>query len=322
MNEDNIIELAKKISIPSSFIKKGIDDDTAVVITDKETYQLFTSDMLIEGTHFTLETITPYCLGWKSLAVNLSDIASMGGVGRGFLLSIGLLPDKLPDNWTEDFFRGLNDCSVKYSTPLIGGDTVKSANTVINIALWGDSRNPVYRTGIENDYAILITGEPGLAAAGLWLSDKELKNMKKYEKIMNAFHMPQPQITEGQIIASLNHVAMMDSSDGLVRSLEVMCEQNNLGAVIDKEALPVSSELKELSQIAGIEEYYWPLYGGEDYILIVAAPPDEYEELKQKLQKTGTPVYRVGYFTRDQKGVNILDKREIKKLESKYFKHF
>lgn len=321
MNEQSIISLAKKKYIPSSFIQKGIDDDSAVVLTKNKRYHLFTSDMLVQDTHFRLNTITPYDLGWKSLAVNLSDIAAMGGVGRGALLSIGLQEEQLKKKWLKSFFYGFQKCCQKYNTPLIGGDTVMSNySIIINVAVWGECARPIYRTGIENGYLIIIIGETGWAGAGLWLSEQKLKIRKKYQKFSDAFYLPCPQIEQGQIIAKLKcPVSMLDSSDGLVRSLEIMCEQNKLGAVIEKQNLPVCPELKELATLAGISVFDWILYGGEDYILVCAIPSDAYGSL----QKQGMNFYKIGYFTDKLKGVNIMNRGLINQAPTKkYFQHF
>ena len=324
MNEENIISLAKKIYIPSPFIQKSIDDDTAVVLTTNNNFNLFTSDMLVEGTHFLFDTISPYDLGWKSLSVNLSDIAAMGGIGRGCLLSIGL-PDNPEDKWLKSFFKGFHQCSKTYNTPLIGGDTVYSGHgIIINVAVWGECERPVYRTGIKSGYSIIITGEPGFAAAGLWISGQQ-KFKKKYKKFLDAFYHPCPQIETGQIISKLKSpVSMLDSSDGLVRSLEIMCEQNKLGAVIKESNLPVCPELKELAKTAGIFPLDWILYGGEDYILIFAIPYNKYVYIQKKLQTLNIKSYEIGYFTNELNGVNILNNKGlINQIPTKqYFQHF
>lgn len=323
LNEYQIIALAEKYFIKNnSNIVKNIGDDTAVVKPVKG-LQLLTSDMLIEGTHFLLDKISPYNLGWKSLAVNISDIASMSGKPDYALLSIGL-NNKVNYDWLEDFYKGLSDCANTYQVNIIGGDTVSSkSDVVINIALTGNSEKPIYRNTAKENYILTSTGYLGLSGAGLKLLLSEKKSFDKYENYCIEKHVkPIPKVSEGLFISEyVNDFAMCDSSDGLYNSAKLISKQSNLGIDLFSENFSFNSNLceveKDLNQVIDLI-----LYSGEDYELIFALSENDYNNLKEKYyQKFQFQLPLLGKFN-NSKEIKLLKKSNYITLNDKSFNHF
>ncbi|MFN8577841.1 MAG: thiamine-phosphate kinase [Candidatus Sericytochromatia bacterium] len=320
MKEKNIIELANKYFYKENpEIIKNIGDDCAVVKEIKYK-QLFTSDILIEDTHFLLNKIPSYLLGWKSLAVNISDIASMGGVPKYALLSLGI-NEKVDYNWLDSFYKGLSDCANKYNVNIIGGDTVKSLKSiVINISLTGITEKPIYRNNVKSGDLIFTTDYLGLSGAGFWCIKNDIKNDFCIEK----HYKPIPRIEEGLFLAqNVNRLSMMDSSDGLFKSIETMCEQNNLGANIYSKNLSIHNSLKEVSNISKINSEDFILFGGEDYELIFSMSENDYNEIKHIYEeKFNIKLNILGYFTNEHNNIYLEKNDKLILLSDQSFKHF
>lgn len=320
MQEKDIIELAKKyFHNENDEIIKNIGDDCAVVkgINNK---QLFTSDILIEDTHFLFNKIPPYMLGWKSLAVNISDIASMGGIPKYALLSLGI-NERVDFNWLENFYKGLSDCADKYNVNIIGGDTVKSHKSiVINISLTGITEKPIYRNNVKSGDLIFSTGDLGLSGAGFWCIKNEIKHNFCIEK----HYKPIPRVEEGLFLSeNINSLSMMDSSDGLFKSIETMCEQNNLGANIYHKNLSTHRALNEISNISKIDPEEFILFGGEDYELIFSMNEDDYYNIQDLYkEKFNNKLKILGCFTNEHNNIYLKKNDKLIILSDESFKHF
>ncbi len=324
LTESQIIELSKKyFSAKSPNIIKGIGDDTAVLKLS-EGYQLFTTDMLVENTHFLLEKITPYNLGWKSIAVSISDIASMGGIPNYAILSLGLNKN-IDYIWLESFYQGMADCADTYYTFVVGGDTVLSKEAiVVNVALLGASERPVYRNNIKDGFILAITGEHGASAAGLWVLQNLKEEFSKEEKYCIDKHTrPIPRVKEASFLnLMITNLSMIDSSDSLYTSCKIFCEQSGVGLELYEEQFPVSDELKTISTKTGKTILELILYGGEDYELVVAMPEDEYQFVKEEYLKTfGVPLTCIGKFNSNSE-INLNSGNTNIILQDKSFKHF
>lgn len=325
INEHQVIELAKKyFKENSKNIIKGIGDDTAVLLNTGK-YMLFTSDMLIDKTHFLLDKISPYDLGWKSLAVNISDIAGMGGTPEYATLSIGLTKET-NYTWLENFYLGLSDCANKYNLSIVGGDTILAdSNLVINVALTGSCNKPIYRNNIKSDYILTSTGFLGLSALGLdlILNKKEPFNEKE-QYFIDKHYKAIPRIKEGFFLAeNIETFAMMDSSDGLYTSLKTMCEQTNLGFEIYKEDYLISNKLKEQANLS--KKSYWNffIYGGEDYELIVAMSKNDFFNIKDRYKTIfNYDLEIIGKFNNINNNITLKEKESSIILADKSFHHF
>lgn len=281
LNEEKIINLAQKyFKSNNKRLIKGIGDDTAVFLPNKK-YQLITSDMLIENTHFLLDNISPYQLGWKSLAVNISDIASMGGTPEYATLSIGVKPNT-SELWLEAFYKGMVDCAKSYQVAVIGGDTVLSRdNLIINIALTGSTEKPIYRDNIKSGYVLTTTGFLGLSGVGLHLILNKEKIMDDFEAYCIKKHYePIPRVKEGLFLSQyLESFSMMDCSDGLYSSAKTMAKLSNLGIELYESNLPQDDFLLKTCNKHNLNITDYILYGGEDYELIFALPEKSFDNL-------------------------------------------
>lgn len=323
MIEKEIIDLAQKYFYKNdNQILKNIGDDCSVV-EGSLLNQLFTTDTLIEDTHFLFDKIHPYLLGWKSLAVNISDIASMGGIPKFALLSLGI-NKKINVEWLNHFYNGLSECANKYNVSIIGGDTVNSPNSVmISITLTGSTDKPIYRNNIKNDYLIVSTGNLGLSGAGLWC----IKNNINNEFCIEKHYKPTPRVEEGLFLSkNIMDLSMIDSSDGLYKSVETMCNQSNLnlnfGADIFYDNLDFHPSLLEISDISKIKPENFILFGGEDYELIFSLSQSEFDNIKDRYkEKFNHQLNVIGKFNNNK---NIYLNKENKNilLTDNSYKHF
>ena len=328
LGEVGIIRLIQgKVSqgLPS-YVKKGIGDDCAVVETSGERVLLVTTDTLIEGIHFTDQTLSPEALGWKALAVNISDIAAMGGTPRTAFLSIGVKPDT-EISFIESFMAGFKALADKTGIILAGGNTVESpSSAVITVTLLGDClpEHVVYRSGARVGDDVWVTGPLGDAAAGLFLlQTKEFAAPSGYEPLVRAHQKPMPPLDVGKALAEsgLAH-AMIDISDGIAKDLGHICEQSVVGAVLWAASLPMSSPLLGLAAEAEKEALQWALHGGEDYELLFTTSPADKEKVQSLTAKhSGRPAVKVGVIVQEN-GILLAKQGTEVPLESGGYVHF
>ena len=197
MEEKDIIFLFKEIirsaSTPS-FLLKGIGDDAAVFTINEKDCLLITTDLMVENVHFVKDWMPPFALGYKSLAISLSDIAAMGGRPEMFTLSIGLSPE-IETDYILQLKEGLKSIALKYNVTLIGGDTVRSEKIVINTMVIGRTRKErlLLRSQAKVGDVVLVSGYLGEAAAGLELLKKGIKRAD-WESLIKAHLLPEPEV--------------------------------------------------------------------------------------------------------------------------------
>lgn len=302
-----IKRLADDISINDAQVVAGIGDDAAAIKAGGPKLILFTTDSLIENVHFTCSTITPYQIGWKALAVNLSDIAAMGGVPKHGLVSIGL-PPQTPVDFVDSFYQGIKDLANKFKVNIVGGDTARSPQLIVNISLLGEVEEEylALRSGAKAGDKVLVTGDLGGSAAHR-LAGKHLP--------------PRPRVEEGRVIVRrLWPTSMIDISDGLASDLRHICESSQVGAKIWSQKIPVSEKTRQMSEQSGKDFLRLALEGGEDYELLFTASPRRLSKLMSEIDVSMTVI---GEIT-DQKGKLLLIDKEGKlhPLESKGYEHF
>ncbi|MCX7924235.1 MAG: thiamine-phosphate kinase [Fimbriimonadales bacterium] len=271
-------------------IVQGIGDDTAVLLADGQTL-LWTADMLLEGVHFRLDWIDPRSLGWKSLAVNLSDIAAMGGAPIGALLSMAL-PPKRTGEWLDAFVEGFVECARACSTALLGGDTNRFEQVVVDVSVLGVvSGRPVLRNGARQGDWILVTGGLGGSKAGLEaLQAGETDNID-----LTPHFRPVPRLQAGALARELGATAMMDLSDGLAADLPKLLRASGSGAVVYPAQVPVHPVARQWAQAHGLDPALFAIAGGEDYELLITAPPPKAERMLERIPKqTGTALSKIG----------------------------
>jgi len=294
------------------------DDCAFTPIADE--YILSSSDMISEKTHVP-HGMTPWQIGWFITAVNLSDIASKGGNPIGILLSIGMPRTYLISSFLE-LIKGASSCATQYNTSIIGGDTKENDHLVISGTALGRVHKDFFmsRKGLQSDDVIAVTGTLGKAAAGF----HSLKNQKKSGEI-NALCEPTPRVKEGQKLAETGLVhSCMDLSDGLSSSLYQLAELNHVGFEIQKEKLPISKELHDISLCdPTVDELYLSLHYGGDYELLFTASKKNISLFQKKLDEINVPLTVIGKVISGKETVFIYDSNEnIEVLQNLGYEHF
>lgn len=288
LGEDATIKAIQRVlapqGLPAGWV--GIGDDCAV--TDLGPGRaVTTTDLLVEGIHFRIRTTSAWDLGWKAMAVNVSDIASMGARPRWATVSVAA-PADLSIDWLSDFYAGARALCERYGLAIVGGDTVGSPGAVmLAVTVVGAAERPVLRTGAKAGDAVVVTGPVGSSGAGLWLlehpeAEADLEPAVVAE-VLAAHRLPEPQVDAGLAIARLSRAAMMDNSDGLARSALWLAGANGLSLELDAEALPLTPAARAVAARAGVDPLQWALYGGEDYNLVVLVPEEAVRTLKSEL---------------------------------------
>ncbi|MBP8975128.1 MAG: thiamine-phosphate kinase [Bacteroidetes bacterium] len=327
LGEFGCIKRASEIvrqTLPAGVV--GIGDDCAVIPIDSAKSLLVTTDMLVENIHFIREKIQPFELGYKSLAVNLSDIAAMGGDPQSAFISIAV-PLNIEVEWMDEFYSGLKQLANSFGVYILGGDTTQSKNDiVVNITVLGiaQSHSIKYRSQATVGDCICVTDCIGDSGAGLKLILNNLEVDTDAHYLIQRHHLPRPQIQEGKWLASKSAVhAMMDVSDGVDSDIQRIMERSSCGAHIELERLPISQELRRVS-----EKYQWdPLLiaatGGEDYCLLVTVSQDEYEDIASEFEKTfGRKLQKIGTIMEQNFGLQYSLNRKIVQLQSHGYDHF
>jgi thiamine-monophosphate kinase len=273
MNEEEFTVFLKD-NFPFGY-GKGIGDDTSVVKVGDD-YQLITKDILIQDVHFKADYFSLEELALKSLAVNLSDIAAMGGEPQYFYLGLGVPPHIKEERWLE-FFTGLKKGCQQWNVELAGGDFSRSALMVISITVVGKAKKPIYRHNAQTCDLIGITGVIGESALGLQLLLKGIKSgyfVDKHKQVI-------PEIRKGQILSQFVN-AMIDVSDGLLMDLNRILTASKKGARLAYEKLPVTRDFKEICKKNNLKEYETVLSGGEDYVLLFTISRENMSKLEDE----------------------------------------
>jgi thiamine-monophosphate kinase len=283
----------------------GIGDDAAAYFPDNE-IQLATVDSLVQDVHFSLSYMSWQELGWKSIAVNLSDIAAMGGFPRYALVSLGLPPDTEVEN-VIDLYRGMFDIAGKFGLAIVGGDTVSSPFVFVSVTVIGSAgekkRGMLRRSAARPGDKIAVTNSLGASAGGLEMLQKGLKFAPKYSKQLRQAHLlPNPRVPEGQTLVEKGVRCGMDVSDGLVGDLAHICAESKVGARINVDLVPVAPAVTTCFGESGLA---MALTGGEDYELLFTAGT---QIMNKVIKAMPCPVMVVGEITAENTGkVKLVD---------------
>ncbi len=287
-------------------VVKGIGDDCCVFRRSDKMLTVFTTDMLVENIHFLRHVISPYLLGRKSLAVNLSDIAAMGAIPREFVVSIAI-PETVNVEYLDSVYDGMKSMAREFDVNLLGGDTSSSPqHLVINIALLGEAAEGevLYRSGAMAGDIIFLTGPVGSSAAGLdILLSKRVFDGR--EELVNAHYDPHPHIIAGRIIAGSKMAhSLIDVSDGVASDLGHICHESQLGAIIEKENIPVTDLFRKYCEQFKLDFEHFALHVGEDYVLLGTVPEKSAQNLKKALNSGNCEFYSIGRMV-PEKGIKI-----------------
>ena len=298
-----------------------VGDDAAVLAMQPGQSLVVTTDMLVDGVHFSDATTSPEDAGWRAAAANLSDLAAMGATPLGITIALGL-PGDVAVSWVERLYHGMSECLQQYQTPIVGGDICRSPVINISITAFGmvEPLQVIRRSTARVGDAIVVTGIHGASRAGLeLLLHPELgQNLSQCDRnsLIQAHQRPKPRLDVLPILweilesqsknrnleskitplpplgetplsewrqnpKSKIHLAGMDSSDGLADAVVQLCQMSGVGAKIERSQIPIPSVLESL--VSPEQALNWALYGGEDFELVLCMPPQIAEELVKHL---------------------------------------
>ncbi len=283
----------------------GIGDDAAAYFPDNE-IQLATVDSLVQDVHFSLSYMSWQELGWKSITVNLSDIAAMGGFPRYALVSLGLPSDTEVEN-VIDLYRGMFEIAGKFGLTIVGGDTVSSPVVFVSVTVIGSAgdrkRGMLRRSAAKPGDKIAVTNSLGASAGGLKMLQDGLKFAPKNAKQLRQAHLlPEPRVSEGQLLIANGVKCGMDVSDGLIGDLAHICAESKVGARINIELVPVAPAV---TACFGEKALELALTGGEDYELLFTASASVMNKVVKAMP---CPVTIVGEITAENIGkVKLVD---------------
>lgn len=304
-------------------VHTGIGDDAAVLQGPRGMYTLLTTDMLIEGRHF-FPDVDMYDLGRKALAVNVSDVAAMGGYPTYAVISLGV-PDTMSMQAAERLYTGFKDECLRHNMTIVGGDTVRAPVLTINVALQGEVEHGrlLLRRGAQVGDKLCVTGRLGDAAAGLLLMQRPDIDVPfaLRQRLTLAHERPVPRVKAGRELGHGVATAAIDVSDGVAGDVFLLCQRSDVGAIIDTDMLPLSDDLLLVCAKAGINPVTFALTGGEDYELLFTVGPDG--PTGGVLPRSRTPYAVIGEIVPAGAGLSLRrDGDLLEPLEGRGFRHF
>jgi len=309
LGEFGLIDLLAKTvgASPNNQLLIGIGDDAAAWHGDAS-IQLATVDSLIQGVHFSLDTISWEELGWKALAVNLSDIAAMGGLPRYALVSLAL-PDSTEVEEVIALYKGMIELAKQFEVAIVGGDTSSAPLVTISITILGSTKSQdkhvLSRSAAKPGERVAVTGYLGAAAAGAEMLSKQLQfSPEATACLKEAFLRPYPRIAEGQLLVEQGVKTAIDISDGLVSDLDHICKASQVSARIEVDRVPILPAVKTNFGDRALE---LALSGGEDYELLFTGNAQVVDKVRTA---ASCPVTVIGEVVADKIGaVTLVDSK-------------
>jgi thiamine-monophosphate kinase len=281
-----------------------VGDDGAVLAIAAQQSLVVTTDVLVDQVHFSDRTTSPFDVGWRAVAANLSDLAAMGAVPLG--ITVGLaLPGTTSVSWVESVYQGMSACLETYQTPLVGGDICRSTVVSLAITALGEvlPQRAIYRHQAKPGDVIVVTGLHGLSRGGLelLLNPAQGSNLtaSEQQRLIEAHQRPRPRLDVLPYLRKIPEtiaIAGMDSSDGLGDGIQQICRLSGVGAVIEGSLIPVFPALTKL--VGQQTAWDWVLRGGEDFELVLCLPEPYALRLVPEL---GDDAAIIGTITADQK---------------------
>lgn len=301
----------------------GIGDDASVYQPHSHCEEVVCVDTMVEYVHFRFDFSTPFEIGFKALAVNVSDIAAMGGTPKYYLVSIAIPPHG-DETIVSALYEGMKALADTYHMDLIGGDTVATrSDFVLTVTVIGEvpKGTACYRHSAQTGDVVFVTGELGSSAAGLSLLMNEVTPTKAVDKafFLDRHKKPQPHIAAGHICSSFPRVTLNDVSDGLASELNEIAEASHVTIEIEANKLPTHPDLPVLRK----DWLEWVLFGGEDFVLTGTIPEADWESFEMQCRKEDIQVKRIGQVKGDQSASVILkDNKQQTMLMKKGYNHF
>jgi len=323
LGEQGLIEVMRRYARARPGIIAGIGDDAAVLAGRPGYRTLLTTDMLVEGVHF-LQGADPYALGRKAMAVNLSDIAAMGGRPTFAVVSLGI-PPSTSTRYIERVYEGMSEEGAAFGAAIVGGDTVRAPVLTLNVALMGEveDQRVLLRSGALVGDRVCVTHRLGDAAAGLLLlqrPDLQVPDDTR-ARLVHKHLRPTPRVDAGRELSRGLATAAIDLSDGLAGDLHRLCAASKVGAIIDVAALPISDDVRRVAAAAGLDPLELALNGGEDYELLFTT--SSFRAGNLVLPGSGTPYTVIGEIVDASRGVLLrLPDGELQPLQVGGYRHF
>ncbi len=310
----------------------GIGDDCAVLVLPDSARLLATTDLLLEDIHFRRRYAEPADVGWKAMAVNLSDIAAMGGTPRFALVALAC-PDGTEVEAIDAFYEGMRLAAAPHGVVIVGGDTSASPDGwIVNVTLLGELAGaPRLRSGARAGDLIAVTGTLGNSAAGLALLEATTSGMFRdtldtgiRDTVSRAHLRPLARVPEGRWLGASPAVrAMIDLSDGLAADLRHVTSESRVGARVQLDRVPITPAVRSVAAALGRDPIQLAVTGGEDYELLLTVDPAAVPELAAGLQAaTGTPLTVVGEVVEAEAGVQCVNARGEPVSLGEGFEHF
>lgn len=316
MSEFDLIQ--QHFTRPTRHTNLSVGDDAALISIAKGMELAISADMLVAGTHFFADC-DPYQLGWKSLAVNISDMAAMGANPRWATLAIAL--PEVNEPWLAEFSKGFFACTDAFNVDLIGGDTTRGPLT-ISVQIMGEvpAGKAIKRSGAKVNDEIWVSGTLGDAAMALAVMQQRFDlATSDLNQIENALHTPQPRVALGQALHGVASSAI-DISDGLLADLRHILKASKLGAIIRLDQVPISDIVHRNLHLKQVKNMV--LAGGDDYELCFTAPPNRHAEIANLSKTLNLALNHIGNITANTDLiVHGLD-NEILDIKETGFDHF
>lgn len=321
--------IRRRTAQPAPGVRVGVGDDCAVLEPSGGALLLATTDLLIEEVHFRRRYAEPADIGWKALAVNLSDVAAMGGRPRWALVGLAC-PASVRADEVEAFYEGALALAGEHAVALVGGDTSASpAGWIVNLTLLGEAAGPpILRSGARAGDVVAVTGSLGRASAGLALLGRAAApagvSADALAEVTATHLRPRPRVAEGRWLGETGDVtAMIDVSDGLATDLGHLAEESGLGARVDLERVPLSESARKVADALGQDPLAWATSGGEDYELLLTCAPGAVDRIAEGLERaTGTRLQAIGKMVAAAEGVRFVGARGRDVPVRPGFEHF
>jgi thiamine-monophosphate kinase len=338
LGEKRLLQQIKAFLGKSPKIVRSFSEDCAVLDLDGDTYQLFTTDSMIEGIHFEINSMPPFYLGRKAIKVNVSDISAMGGKPEFYMVSLAA-PGGTPVEMIQNIYEGMNSVADSCGMICIGGNLSRSEQLIVDIFMIGSvpKDQVIFRSGARVGDDIFVTGNLGGSSEGLALlrdgfrllaekeqglvmPDSQRDSHFVYECILS--HLDPPDLNEiAQTLARSRMLhSMIDLSDGLASDLPEICRESRVGAILDLASLPISPGTLYWERKRKRNPAVLALQGGEDYHLLFTASPENSEQLVREVGET--KLFRIGEIVEEKDGIMTVDNSGRKEKLLTGFEHF
>lgn len=311
---------SKKQTDPKNLVV-DIGDDAAAFDLDPDKHTVATTDVMIENVHFRTDWASFKDIGWKAIAVNVSDVAAMGAEPKFALVNLGI-PRKTDVKSVDQLYRGMASAAETYGLRIAGGDTSASRSTLfLSVTVLGQvvKHKLVRRSGAQVGDVVVITSTLGAAHAGLRVFRKNL-DPKKFPYVVRKHRTPKARLEESTALNKLFKIhSMIDISDGLASDLTHLCTQSEVGAVIDSKEIPMHRETVAVAQALKEDPISYATNGGEDYELLLTMYPKDYEVAKRVLRRQ---IHGIGEITKEKKILLLDQKQNSIPLAPSGFNHF